>query len=296
MLKRFFQLLFIATTALLITSTAYSDGFELTQTKTGYELIPRAPGIALPGTNMRAGNFQYDYDDPLMGAGSKAGILVDNKTLYYVESDGKNKGVFDITEECTFGIYHPYLVMDGACCATTSGNNDVMFLFRYDKGTVTLLDVLKVSYKYGFDFMSVTTGERKINGDSKPLWTKTKDLDNDGRPEIKIRVLELGYFFLYLEIRDEQLKVDFNPALYLPLFEREAKIMGKKGRTRAYYIYGFLAKKFSIEDLMNMFKNKDKKRYGPVVDELKNVDRWDAAFHEYRNDKPVLKKYEIKRR
>lgn len=296
MRKMFIQLFFIATISLFFITTAHSDGFELTQTRSGYELIPRAPGITLPGTNMRAGNFQYVYDDPLMGAGSKAGILIDGKTLYYVESDGENKGVFDITEKCTFGIYQPYLVMDDACCATTSGNNDVMFLFRYDKGTVTLLDALKVSYKYGFDFMSVTDRERKINDDDKPFWTEVKDIDNDGRPEIKIRVLKLGYFFLYLEIIDERLKVDFNPALYRPLFEREAKIIGKKGRTRAYYIYGFLAKKFSMEDLKKIFKNKDTERYGPIINLLKNVDHWDAAFHEYRNDRPVLKKYEIKRR
>lgn len=293
MRKRFFQLLFIVTTALFITSTAYSDGFELKQTKSGYELIPLEAIIALPGTNMKAGNFRYIYDDPLMGFGSKAGILVGGKTLYYVQSNGLWKGVFDATGDGNFGIYAPYLVMDSWCCASTSGHNRVMFLFRYDKGTVTLLDVLTA---HGFDFMSVADRERKINDDGKPFWTKVKDLDNDGRPEIKLRVLALGYFFLYLEIRDEQLKVDFNPALYLPLFKREEKIMGKKGRTRAYYIYGFLAKKFNIEELKKIFKNKDKERYGPIIGHLENIDRWDAKFHEYHNDKPVLKKYKIKRR
>lgn len=243
-------------------------------------------GIILPDTNIKVGSYEYIADNGKEVG--RLGFLIDNKRFYYVKSDEYNLcgGGFN------YSVYNGYLIVDSSGYCSAVGANHLMFLFKYDKNTVHLLDVIGQAYigTYGMDF--------SLKGDEKrgKYWRKDiKDIDQDGKPEIGLRVI-IGHhseppFMLYLEIANDYVQVDFNPELYKPLFEEE----NKKTKSIRYYIYGFLSKKIELQKIKSILKA-DKNKYQLIVSLLENIENWDAAFHNVNGEKFVLMQYNIERR
>lgn len=238
--------------------SALSEGFNLIKVNSHYE-PEMDEWIQIPGTNMKAGLFSYVLNEKReeYRATAKAGVLVNGKTLYYVESgryvDGSGDpadriyvAAFDPGGDNYFGVFKNYLVMDSYSYGAS--HNRKMFLFRFGKDTVELLDAIGQAYSLG-DFTSEYVRSVK-QGAVIPGWTDVKDFDGDGNPEVKIIIAEhlhLMTFELYLEIKN-RLSVDFNPILYKPLLEKEKKRKKpRKGMRDAYYVYGFLAGELGLD-------------------------------------------------
>lgn len=244
----------------------------------------------------------------------KAALLVNKSVVYFVHSvkgdENKDFGNFDVGGDCNFGTYRHYFLMD---CPNVyaSGNNRRMFLFRYGKNKVELLDVIvEASLPSGLlDFMSAPSfifppeSVRMRDDYVRPIvliqGKDFSDIDNDNRPEVIIEVSRAEKFTrefdIYLEIKDDRLRVDFNPNLYKPIFEREKKLSRAKKKSNAYYISGFLAGKLTMEHIKTRLAA-DREQYDRVVPLLEGMGNLDAAFHEYDDSggRPVLKRYEIK--
>lgn len=296
--------------------SAFSEGFTMIKVDSHYE-PEMYEWIQIPGTNMKAGLFSYvlnekegEYDSTI-----KAGVLVNGKTLYYVESgrfehasDPARRiyvAEFDSGGDVFFGIYKNYLAMD-SCSYAASSCNRMMFLFRFGKNTVELLDAISRNLNLG-DFKSEYVRSVK-QGAVIPAWTDVKDFDGDGNPEVKLIIyrahhtnpdFDLLTFELYLEIKNSRLIVDFNPMLYKPLFKKERRKKWPKGRPDAYYVYGFLAGELKMKKIKTILKSDGEiyeGQYGELVPLLEDCKNWDAEFHEaYYSEKPVLMKYEIRR-
>ncbi len=254
--------------------------------------------ITIPGTELTAGVFDYKYinergEDERT---SKAGVLI-NDSIYYVDTSGNNgAGDFDMSGGQNVGIYKNYLTMDSSEVGGTSYRG-IMFLFKYTKNSVELLDVIR---DYNFSFSSVTepVHNKKERG---PWWTKIADIDHDGNPEFKIWISHSfkfeEAFQLFLEIRDDKLRVNFNPELYKPLFkeiERENRM--KTEKPEAYYIYGFLSRKLNLKKITAMLAGKEDpdEKLHYIINILKKRDTWDADFHHLYGVKPVLIKHNLK--
>lgn len=307
-----------------------NKGLKLVETKTG--LVPELCAedlpewVILPGTRIKAGSFRYLYDFLFTTSNMeekkveeetcKAGLLFDD-ALYYVESS-------DIGGDTNFGVYKDYFLMDSF--AYGASHNRTMFLFRYDKTSAQLLDVIgNASIAHDLlDFTSAYTGYGDMKygylGDALKgsMWMKLGDFDHDDNPEIEIVIFREDYdetvFDLFFEIKDDRLSLDLNPALYRPLFEKERKkAKGKRFKPDAYYIYGFLAGEFTLDRVKAMLKdelgvaettrifmeeyNVKYDQYKGVVPLLESRDKWNYKFHHGRGGKPEdLIKYEIKRR
>ncbi len=293
---------------------AYSGDFKLTKVNSHYE-PEMSEGIMLPGTNIKAGVFTYIIDETKADQTSKAGLLIKDN-LYYVESEKyahiqpKNwleyTGTFDPGGDPNFGIFKDYFVMDAYSYGASHSRK--MFLFRFNKDTIQLLDVILQAYanNIGMDFISayeetdkiVAVGEIPRSYKRNTVsWIDIKDIDGDGKPEFKVVIRE-KWFELYFEIANDRLQVDLNPDLYKPLFERE-KLKKIKRKSDAYYIYGFLANELDLKKIKAMLEGTGKRpyeQYGRVVALLEEHKRWDSAFHDYLGENPILKQYNLKRR
>lgn len=293
--------------------TTQAEGFELIISGSHYEPSVAVPFIALPGANMKAGEFKYlsDEGDLLY----KAGILADGAILYYVDSD-KNaasarmsphgySGVFDPSGDCNFGVYGNFYLMDCWCCASASGHGRRMYLFRYGKNNVELLDVIRGVYgsDYGVDFMSALAREKKYGfmgtDYNLPTWMDIRDMDGDGNPEVNVIVSWISpnfepEFELYFEVKNDRLQVNINPELYKPLFDAEARKTGTPSKSSAYYIYGFVSGRLKYQDIKRLLEGD--RRYKMITGFLEDITAWNAGLHDFHGEKPVLLKYEVKRR
>jgi len=278
---------------------AYSEGFKLIKVNSHYELeLSEKPGIIIPGTNIRAGSYRYIAANG--NEVSRLGFLIDDKNFYYVHSSE-----YDLGGDSNFGVYKNYFLMDSWGYGSTSGHNRLMFLFKYDKNSVKLLDIIGQAHvgSYGLDFMSVYIKETakfgSLGENFRLAWMDMRDIDNDSAPEIRL-LISMGHRFepvfeLYLSIVRNTLKLNFNPELYRPLFEREKQRVQPKIKTDAYYIYGFLSKKLELEKIKILLKG-EKDQYERVITLLKNVKKWDIAFHDLGSEKFVLMRYNLQGR
>lgn len=262
-------------------------------------------GVALPGADMIAGELSYSSDYNTYIGGRKAAVLAAGRIIYYVASMEKKNvnnivgdydiGSLDIGGDTNYGIYGSYLVMDSWAYQSVSGHNRRMFLFKYGKDTVELLDVLHGS----MDFSSV--GEDRIYETKEGMyWMEIKDFDNDGNPEIKAINAPRRAFVFFLEIKDDRLRVDFNPALYEPLFKaQKLKNRSRKKKNNAYYIYGFFAGALTLDNIKAAIRKNgeiNKGQYNYVVAIIEGRDTWDREYHERDKTQPTLLRYEIQGR
>jgi len=270
----------------------YSEGFKLKKVGSHYEPELIGESITLPDTEIRAGTYKYISDN--VGEIEKLGFLVNSRQFYFVQSNE-----YSHCDEANYGVNKGYFVIDGWGYGSVSGHNRLMFLFRYDKDYVRLLDVIGQAYvaSYGMDFVSITNPKEK-RGYLSPLKTDVKDVDGNGRPEIKIEIYtgdkSPPAFELYLEIVNDRLQVNFNSKLYKPLFENVKRKYKGKIKPVSYYVYGFLMKRIGIERIKTELAG-DKDRFY-VVKLLENVDKWNSAFHDLGDEKFELLQYNLSRR
>lgn len=288
----------------LLVSIAYSGDFKLIKVNSHYEPELKnddEPAITLPGTNIKAGLYRYYFDDG--SSTGKIGFLIDKERFFFLESrrQGKEQGTiwqYGLAGDVTYGIYKNYFLLEASAGGTT--RNSILFLFRYDKNGVQFLDQIERTY---FDFISA--GKQTEDNDNPweqggPVWMDIKDTDGDGRPEIKLIISSSfkfrPYFNLYLEIRGDRLKVDFNPNLYKPLFEQERhKFQKTKKISDQYYIYGFLAKELSLDKIKKRTLQADRETL--ISSLIQDILKLDEVFHEGLQDENfILKQYNLKRR
>jgi hypothetical protein len=284
--------------------------------------------IAVPGRDMKAGSFVYRYTQvveagcvkryppesvdrlsKLLGPEFRewvkhknkeichdasereeeartSGVLVNSEVIYY---PGGNDWANDSANEMNFGFYGNYLVMDSWPIGAHHGRR--MFLYRLGDNNVELLDTVGQSYS-AFDFMTLSKSDVRSGEHSVGLVDVT-DIDHDNNPELKLKIYWDYIFTLYLEIKDDRLKIDLNPELYRPLFARERRIRPNK-KTSAYYIYGFLSGELRLEEIKKTIARdkRHRERYMEIVTLLEKADKWDEALHNM--EKFVLLKYDLK--
>lgn len=257
--------------------------------KVGSRYVPESKNdfndmFTIPGTEITAGGFHYEYIDELTGWNPtyKAVALIHDSIYYVDSSDKKYRGSYDISGP-NFLIYKNYFTID-ACTLGASACRRMMFLFRYTKDSVEILDYVEST---DFEFQPETD---------------FNDIDNDGNPELKVSIHYSSIksptvFKLFFEIKDNRLQVDFNPELYKPLFkEMERKSRNKTDKPDAYYFYGFMSGKLSLKKIQTMLAGKKepsgKEPY--IIRIIKKRDTWDADFHNHYIDKPVLIRHNLK--
>lgn len=277
-------LIFFVILSTMRTSSVYSGEFDLSE-QDPTEVVD------LPGTNMKGGMFFYYFDEKSKRSGRiikdhtrKAGVLVDNEALYYVHTGDEDVSELDPGGDCNFGVYKDRFLMD--CSSFGASHNRMMYLFRLGKDSVELLDMLKEA-SVGrrtplMDFYSVVPEAHKPGFNRVfyrlPLWMEIKDMDGNGDPEIKLSIIIYDEydFDLYIELKDNRLRVNLTPALYKPLFEAEKEKNGK--RTDAYYVYGCLSGALRLDEIKAEVRHEEG-RYRKIIPLLERRDEWDGAFH-----------------
>lgn len=268
--------------AFFISSTpSFSAGFKLRQvnSRNEPELYSENERIILPGTNIKAGTFRYVLDN-----GDEAawlGFLTGNGRFYFVKSPQ-----YHFSGDTNIGVYNGHFLIEAP--GSASGKGHLMFLVKYNKDSVKLMDVIggAVGDESGLDFHAASGVS--LRDDSKFSWMEDiKDIDGDGNPEIKIVISKASartdtVFELYLEIKGGMLQVDLNPALYEPLFEHDKKNRSK-AKSDAFYIYGFLSGKLKMEGIKAMLKS-NKGQYERVAALLEGRNTWNTAFHQSSKD------------
>lgn len=268
------------------------EGFLLKEVNNSY--LPQLFGesITLPGTNIKVGTYKYvsRLGDEIV----KLGFLFSSKRFYFVQSQE-----YSSLDDANYGVYNGYFIIDGYGYGSTSGHNRLMFLFKYNKDFVQLLDVIGQAYigSFGMDFTSINNPGH-VRRYLSPVLTDVKDIDGDGNPEIKLYVYSgetrSPKFELYFTISNDKLHVNLKSKLYKPLYEKVKRTTEGKSRPIAYYIYGFLAKQINME--MIKAKLRSDKSLNYVIKLLENADKWDSAFHECSDEKFNLIQYNLDRR
>lgn len=269
----------------------------------GFDLSEQDPTevVELPGKNMRGGMFIYYFDKKysdgrvMRNRTRKAGLLVNNKLLYYAHTGAEGGGMLDPGGDCNFGVYKNYFLMD--CWSYGASHNRLMYLFTFGKDTPKLLDVIGGA---GMDFISYAPEAKKPGfqrlGYRLPLWMEIKDMDGDGKPEIKFSIyIYSSYDFdLYIHIKDDKLLVNYNQALYEPLFEAEKKKNKSGKKTDAFYFYGLLSGRLKLSKIKNELRH-EKEHYTKIMPLLEKCDKRYDLPH-YFDTAPALVEYKLNER
>lgn len=267
---------------------ANAEGFKLIATQAGY--VPELKtggraGFPLPGSSFQVGTYAYYLDDGAGAALGKVGFF-DGTDLYYLESTRTNplEGQYGLAGDEIYVIYKNYLVMDVSMGGTT--RNGELFLFKFDETSVEFLDSISVAYvnRWKLDLMIEFEGFTKDPYDPGfPAFARAEDVDHDGNPEIKV-IMASGFkffpqFTLYFSIVEDRLRINFNPILYAKLFEEESRRVGFGEKTDAYYAYGVLSHKLTVDDVKKKIQSDNKGRFNSL-NIFTAVDKWDAVFHD----------------
>jgi hypothetical protein len=279
------------------------EGFVLKKVGSHYVPVEKDyKSFFLPGTDIRVGLFRYinkegDDDD-------KIGFLFGNNRFFFVDQQG---GCY---RGLSYTLYKNYLLIDGDC----HGHFAEMYLFKYDKNTVRLLDFIGSPMVF-----YIASPADKIPFPSKrrnpPVWVINDAeniklgfdkstlpqcfyFENDNTDEaIKKRNKKYGqeceHFFdemvLYLKISDDRLRINYDPKLYNRLFKNiQTKYKGKP-KSFSYYYYGYLAKKLKLDEIKS--RSLDSQIQTDTIDWFKDVYQWDFDFHSLLDfhDNPPMK-------
>ena len=277
----------------------------------------------LPGTRMTFAAYDYltpEEDIPV----PKYGFLFDDGRFFYVDEVDASFG------DGQYALVDGYFIVDGF--AYGASHNRSMYLFRHDKDSVRLLDMIGDDFvaNHGFEFMSDYPGKpaygHKITLESTdtPVWV-IRERDSRGNPLVRIKLyhdpfgLALDEFYrnkgldpdkfeelhLYVKIvtregggstqRVARLEVALDPEIYKPLFDRVRDVRGSGVRPVGYYVYGFLAGQIDLPRIKAELGNNKLRRY--VVDMLEAAGGWDAVAHD-RPGRPMpeIVEYKFERR
>lgn len=255
------------------------------------------PPYRIPEAGFEVGLFRYvnaQADEvPL------SGFLIKD-TFFYIKEDASS-----CFGDINYGMDGRYFVVDGF--AYGASHNRTMHLLEHTRDSIRLLDSINQPYvdRIPMDFMTARQGAQPYGfvdeGVSSPNWTDVKDMDGDGRPEIRVGIsacddcdLDFPHFELYFEIDKDRLKVDLNPVLYMPLYDKLRIEETGTSRKPAYYVYGFLAGELSLEEIKTESAGDEKLLYFARL--LQRSGKWDKAFHDSLREKPELRLYNAQKR
>jgi hypothetical protein len=164
------------------------EGFKVKKVGSRYEpVVDFDPSVfRLPGTQMTFA--AYTYLPPGDDIGAKYGFLVDDGRLLYVDEVDASLG------DAQYALGDGYLIVDGYAFAS-SGHDRSMYLFKYDKNLVRLLDMIgdKFVAHHGYEFVSDYPGKppygEEITEGYKhtPVWV-IKERDGRGDPLIRVKL------------------------------------------------------------------------------------------------------------
>jgi hypothetical protein len=275
----------------------------------------------LPGAEMTFAAYSYlspEDDMPL----PKYGFFFDDGRFFYVDEIAASDG------DARYALDDGYFIVDGL---PNGGSGDrSMYLFRYGKDSVKLLDMIGTAWDLGLEFAAVYPGKptygHEIGQESAdtPVWV-TKERDGSGHPLVTIRLYhepisaalykfytdrgidpdKYEELYLYLKIaapakagrgkRVARLRVSLDPEIYRPLFDSVRGVQKAGVRPAGYYVYGFLAHRLALARIKaDLADNKDRKY---IVDMLEHLGNWDKAFHDRSGEPfPKIVEYKLKRR
>jgi len=303
------------------------EGFEEKKVGSRYEPVPDDDFLVfrLPGTRMTFATYAYHMPGDDMPF-PKYGFLFDDGRLFYVDEVGASDG------DAHYALSDGYFVVDGFAHDST-GHDRSMYLFRYGKDSVSLLDIIggEFATRYRFEFRSNYPGkpayghEITLESTDTPVWV-IKDRDSRGNPLIRVKLYhdpfvsalydfykkkgldpnEFEELHLYVKIvtpeaggapaqRVARLQVALDHEIYKPLFDRVRQVRKAGIRPVGYYVYGFLAGQIDLAHIKAELADNKLRRY--VVDMLEGAGSWDAVAH-YRLGTPMpeMAEYELERR
>jgi hypothetical protein len=268
-----------------------SEGFVLKKVNSHFEpVLHNRETVIIPKTNIKVGAYSY-----VLSNGEEVpelGFLIDNDQFYYV----KEESVACSHSDAHYGVFDQFFLVDGY--AYGASHNRTMYLFKYTTHSVVLLDIVSQAYvnTVGMDFATAYSGEKKygfLGHNLPPMWTPISDIDKDGHPEINLIIL-FGEeaFELYMEIVNEKLKVDLNPNIYKPLYEKDKITYKNDIKSIPYFFYGFLSKNITLSQIKKAMESGEIPNWAVVL--IENTGKWNAAFHA-DNQNFELIKYDLKR-
>ena len=282
-------------------------GFVLQRVGGRYEpVVSYYQLFRLPGTAMRFGSFTYLIPEDEEFGAPKFGFLRDDHRFFYVdEIDAPGS-------DPQYALMGNYFIVDGG--AGGSGTCRSMYLFRYDKDSMRLLDKIEEpvgGYFSPLGFVSdypgkpaygheLGTGHRDV-----PVWV-ISERDRHGHPLVRLVVgrdlalTELGprefeAFHIYLKIVNHRLRVALDPELYLTIFNSLGEAGGPYSRSTEYYVSGFLAHKLTLARIKAELDGNKERLW--LLDSLRYVKRWDAELHRRIGEPfPKIREYRLKGR
>jgi hypothetical protein len=279
------------------------EGFVLKKVGSHYVPVEKDyKSFLLPGTDIRVGLFSFINKEGFdIG---RIGFLLGNNQFFYVDDQSGCYG------DLSYTVLKDYLLIDGDCM----GHDANMYLFKYDKNTVRLLDSIESEMSF-----YTSSPADKIPFPSKrknpPVWVLNDTekikigfddalpecfyLQNDNTDEVTKKrnekyLQECEHFYddigLYLKISDNHLHVNYNPKLYNQIFMDIQKKYKGKPKPFSYYFYGHLAKKLGAEEIKSGLLDKNIRM--DTIEMLKGVYQWDSEFH--NNPTIQLTPYKLK--
>ena len=271
------------------------EGFVLKKVGSHYVPVEKDyKSFLLPGTDIRVGLFSYI--NRLGFDVGQIGFFLGNNHFFFVDDQSCYEGL-------SYTVYKDYLLIDGNC----NGHVADMYLFKYDKNTVRLLDSLMSAKSFS------TSPADKISFPSKrknpPVWVlndtekikirffesalpecsyfQKDDADEMTKKRNEKYLQDCEQFFdemgLYLKISDDRLRINYDPELYNQIFKNiQTKYKGKP-KPFSYYFYGYLAKKLKLEEIKS--RSIDSRIQTDTIEWLNGVYQWDLEFH----DHPTIK-------
>ena len=282
------------------------EGFEVQKVGSRYEPVAHDyEAFRLPGTGMRFAAYTYlsPWDEET--GVPTYGFLLDDGRFFYVNEEAAASG------NPHYALSGSYFIVDGSAFEENSISRS-MYLFRYDKHSARLLDMIGELYKdwapSGFlsDYPGKPAYGHDLTGEGKdvPVWIITEK-DHRGRPLIRLKMIrdipliargpeEFECFHLYLRIVGGRLRVALDPWLYETLFDSVKEEGGPGSKPTEYYVSGFLAGKLSLARIKAELAGSKKRQW--VVDILGHVKKWDWALHNrYWAPLPKMVEYKLNR-
>jgi hypothetical protein len=279
-------------------------GFALQKVGSRYEPVVRyREAFRLPSTTMRFAAYTYFQPGNEELGVSKWGFVIDDGRFFYVDEAYARAG------DPHYGLAGNYFVVDGSSGGSGIGRS--MYLFRYGKDSVKLLDVIRETYGRSAPpaFMSDYGGPpayghelREEMYDDVPVWMITEK-DRDGNPLIRLGMIrdlpvaalgpeQFEVFHLYLKIVKDRLRVALDRDLYARLFSTLGDGGGRGSRSTEYYVSGFLSGKVGLAAIRKELAGNKHRIW--LVDVLRHAKQWDATLHNNEEEPmPRIREYRL---